>query len=236
MTREVFIGHLLLVGVDDVDKGRLQGGTANEEAVNVRLLGQLATVLLVDTAAVENAGLISNLVADVLEPVADSLVDLLRLRGGSNLARANGPDGLVGNDDLAPVRDLGLEGLELLADDLDGLVSLALLERLAAAPDDAHAVLGGVLGLGGDGLVRLVEDGAALRVAKDGPVDGAVLELRDRDLAREGAVGLVVDVLRGDLNLGADGGADEREVEGGRGDDDLCYIYISIVFLWGLFR
>lgn len=32
---------LILVAVDDVDKGRLQAGTADEEAVNVGLLAEV---------------------------------------------------------------------------------------------------------------------------------------------------------------------------------------------------
>lgn len=149
-------------------------------------------------------------------------MDLLGLLDGGDLAGADGPDGLVGDDDVAPVGDLGLEGLDLGGDELDGLAGLAGLEALTAAPDDLQAVLGGVLGLGGDDIVRLAEDGSALRVAEDGPVDVAVLELSNRDLASEGTVGLVKDVLGGNLDLGADGLADEREVEGGRRDNDLC--------------
>lgn len=149
-------------------------------------------------------------------------MDLLGLLGGGDLAGANGPDGLVGDDNLGPVGDLGLEGLELLADDLDGLAGLALLEGLAAAPDDADTVLDGVGGLGGDNLVALAEDGAALRVAEDGPVDLAVEELGDGQLTSEGAVGLVKDVLGGDANLGAEALADEGQVDGAGGDDDLC--------------
>lgn len=203
--------------------GRLQAGTADEEAVDVGLLGQLAAVLLVDAAAVEDAGLVGDLLGDVvLEPGADGEVDLLGLVGGGDLSGADGPDGFVGDDDVGPVGELGLEGGELLADDVDGGAGLALLEALAAAPDDADAVVGGVLCLGGDGLVGLGEEGAALRVAEDGPGDAGVLELADADLAGEGAVGLVEDVLGGDLDVLAKEVAGEEEVEGGRGDDDLC--------------
>lgn len=148
-------------------------------------------------------------------------MDLLGLLSGSNLASADSPDGLVGNDNVGPVGDLGLEGLELLRDEVDGLASLAGLEGLAAAPDDLETVLSGVLGLGGDGLVRLAENLTTLRVAEDDPVDVAVLELGDGYLAGEGTVGLVEDVLGGDLDVLAEGLADEREVDGGRRDNNL---------------
>jgi hypothetical protein len=58
-------------------------------------------------------------------------------------------------------------------------------------------------------------------VAEQGPGDVRVLELGDGDLAGEGAVGLVEDVLGGDLDALAGVLAGEEEVEGGRGDDDL---------------
>lgn len=151
-------------------------------------------------------------------------MDLLGLVVGGDLAGADGPDGLVGNDDLGPVGDGGLEGSKLLADDLNGGAGLALLEALTAAPDGADAVLGGVLGLGRNDLVGLAEDGAALRVAEDGPVDVAILELGDADLAGEGTVGLVEDVLGGNLDVLAELVADELEVDCRRGDDDLCRV------------
>lgn len=148
-------------------------------------------------------------------------MDLLGLLSGSNLASADSPDGLVGNDNVGPVGDLGLEGLELLRDEVDGLASLTGLEGLAAAPDDLEAVLSGVLGLGGDRLVRLAENLTTLRVAENDPVDVAVLELGDGDLAGESTVGLVEDVLGGDLDVLAEGLTDEREVDGRRRDNDL---------------
>jgi large subunit ribosomal protein L43 len=199
----------------------LEGGAANEETIDVGLLAELATVLLVHAATIQDAGLIRDLGTDALKPAADSLVNLLSLLSGSNLASANGPDGLVGNDDLAPVGDLGLEGLELSADNLDGLAGLALLQALAAAPDNTEAILGCVLGLGGDDGVGLVEDGAALGVAENGPGDLAIGQLGDRDLASEGTVGLVEDVLWGDLETLAKVLADKQEVQSRRGNDDL---------------
>ena len=80
------------VGIDDVDKRRLQRSTANKEAVDIGLLGKLAAVLLVDAAAVQDAGLLRSLGRDLLlQPLADGGVDLLSLLGGRDLAGADGP-------------------------------------------------------------------------------------------------------------------------------------------------
>lgn len=156
-------------------------------------------------------------------------MDLLCLGGGGDLAGTNSPDWLVGNDNVSPLLSAdGLsDGTELCGDDGDGLALLALLEGLAAAKDDADTLVEGVLGLGGDELVRLLEDDTALGVADQGPADVGVLKLGGGDLAGEGALVLVVDVLGSDLDLLAELRAGEKEVECGRGDDDLCFIALD---------
>lgn len=82
----------LQTGVDDVDEGGLQAGTADEETIDIGLLGQLLAVLLADGAAVDDADVVGGLGGDgVGEPLADGGVDLLGLLGGGDLAGANGP-------------------------------------------------------------------------------------------------------------------------------------------------
>lgn len=70
-------------------------------------------------------------------------------------------------------------------------------------------------------LVGLLQDDTALAVANDNPVNLGVLQLLDADLAGEGTVGLVEDVLGSDADLGVGQAAGEGEVEGGGRDDDL---------------
>lgn len=213
------------LSVDDIHKRRLQARASNKEAVNILLLGQLPAVLLTDRSAIDDARLLGRLAADLLgQPHADGGVHLLRLLRAGDLAGANGPDGLVGNDDLAPVRYLLGDGAELGRDDVDGLLGLALLERLAAAEDDADAAVQGRLGLAADEAVRLLQDDAALAVAQQRPGDVGVLELADGDFAREGAVGLVEDVLRGDFEAWAQVLASQEEVEGRGCEDDFDFL------------
>lgn len=170
-------------------------------------------------------------------------MNLLGLLGGCDLAGADGPvisplafgqisqckrngtvvpDRLISNDNLAPVLHLVRDGLELRGDNLNRLVRLPLLQALAAAQNHAEAAVQGCLGLGRNECVVLLQDHAALRVAEDGPCDAAILELLRRDLAGEGAAGLVEDVLGSDLEALAQVLAGEEEVERWRSDDDLC--------------
>lgn len=156
-------------------------------------------------------------------------MDLLRLRGGGDLSGANSPDGLVSNNNVGPLLggdSLG-DGTELRGYDGDRLTLLTLLEGLAAAKDDTNALVKRVLSLGSNELVRLLEDDTALRVADQGPADVGVLELGGGDLAGEGALVLVEDVLGSDLDLLAELRACEKEVEGRRGDDDLCGVALD---------
>lgn len=84
--------HSCLVGIDDIHKRRLQAGTANKEAIDISLLGQLVAVLLRHAAAVEDTGLLRSLGRNLLvEPLAERLMDFLGLLGGCDLAGANGP-------------------------------------------------------------------------------------------------------------------------------------------------
>lgn len=131
---------------------RLQASTTNEEAINIRLLGEITAVLLTDRATVDDAGVVSSLGGDGrAEPLADRGVDFLRLFGGSHLAGADGPgfisgaldtgwvgmdvpDGFVGNHHLGPLLfgELGGRGVELAGDDLDSLVGFAFLLGLVS--------------------------------------------------------------------------------------------------------
>jgi hypothetical protein len=241
-----------LVAVDDVNEGRLQAGTTDKETVNVGLLSKLLAVLLGDTATVQDAGLLGSLGGDLLlQPLTEGGVDFLCLLGGRDLAGTDGPgcmsvigrmlkdggrdspDGLVGNDNLAPVLDLVGNSLKLLGNDLDGVTRLALLQSLTAAQNDTEATVYRRLCLARSEVVALLEDLAALRVADEGPGDAAVLQLVGRDLTGESTVGLVEDVLCGDFETLAEVLACKEEVEGWWCDDDL-YAELANCFCGGL--
>lgn len=92
---------------------------------------------------------------------------LLCLGCSCNLSGSDSPDGLVGNNNVAPLLwgdDLG-NSTKLRSDKRDGLALFALLKGLAAAQDDADVLVESVLGLGGNEGVGLLEDDAALGVA-----------------------------------------------------------------------
>lgn len=70
----------LLVRIDDVDESWFQTGTANQESIDVFLLGKLAAVLLANTSTVDDPGVLGRLGADGLrQPITDGGMDFLCL-------------------------------------------------------------------------------------------------------------------------------------------------------------
>ena len=97
MLSGVEVGHLA-EGVS------LQGSATNQGTVDVRLSHKLLDVAGLGRAAVEHAHDVGNLVSVVLaQGSADSTANFLSILAGSGLAGADGPDGLVSDDDLGDV-------------------------------------------------------------------------------------------------------------------------------------
>mmetsp|Transcript_3947 Transcript_3947/g.13498 ORF Transcript_3947/g.13498 Transcript_3947/m.13498 type:complete len:335 (+) Transcript_3947:41-1045(+) len=229
---------LLGDGGDDVDELGLHGRAADEEAVDVGLGGEVRRVGRVGRAAVLDADLVGGLLVDGAgDPVADGLVRLLGLLGRRRDARADGPDGLVGDDDARLVLEALEDGNDVLElahalgeDGVDAL--LADGQRLADAEDAGEAVLEDVRELGGHERVRLrgrgqAELAAALAVADEHRVHAHVLDLVHGHLARVGAAAAEVAVLRRDLDAGLEGVLDEGDVEVRRADVDVALVEVG---------
>ena len=109
---------------------------------------------------------------------------------GGGLTGADSPDGLISDDNRAPVGDGGLDSIELLLEDVICLIGLSLLESLTNAKDDLKV---GGLGAGdllGDSLVSLTEQLSTLGVTNKGPLKTKVDNLVGADLASEGAISI----------------------------------------------
>jgi len=217
---------VVVAGSDDLLESGLQGSTTDEEAIDVGLLNQGSGVGVSHGATVQNSSLLSGLLGDVLgEPGSHGRVRLLGLLGGSGLASADGPDGLVSDNDLGPVLDVLADGSELSGVDLVGLVGLSLVELLADAGHHVEAVLEGELGLQGNDVVGLAEDVAALGVAEDDPVDGGVDGHLGGELTGLGTVVVEGSILSGHLHVGAGKGllhGGDVELGGGHNNLDSC--------------
>lgn len=149
------------------------------------------------------------------------------LLASRDLARAYSPDGFVGNDNLAPIRDLLPDGSKLTLDNSQSLAALTFLESFANTQDHAKSSRERRLGLVRDQRVRIAKQGAPLRVAEDDPGDSGIYELSCGDLASECTRRSGVAVLRCDLDVGLDCCKGSEEVERRRGNHDLWNIVLD---------
>lgn len=143
------------------------------------------------------------------------------LFGGGGFASTDGPDGLVGDNNVGPVADLFGIRAHLASNNFVGIASLALLQGFANAGNDLEASGQGMLSLLSDEFIRLLEDGTTLRMAQDDPIDVDVLQHGGRDLASEGTLGLLVGVLSGHADAAGQQVAGVHQIDGRAADDHL---------------
>src|SRR2546427_162928 len=180
----------------------LQARAADERTVDVRPAEQIGGVLRFARPAVLDAHRGGDLKAGELpQQSTDLAVHFLRLSGRCRLPGADGPDGLVG--DGAPADRIGLQTGEyaahLAGNHFPRPVRVALLERLADADDGMELRLEGGAQLAVHGLVGLSEVLPALAVSEDHAVAADLGQHGRAHLAGEGALLLVVAVLREEL-------------------------------------
>src|SRR5690242_3549281 len=227
--------YLLVAEADDLDElVGVQGGTADQGAVDVGLRHDLRDIARLHRAAVLDADLVGHLLGVQLgQPGADRRADLLGVVGAADLTGADGPDRLVRDHDR-----LGLLGRDVLetAVDLgervrDVVARLPDVQLLADAQDRGQAMLESGLDLGVDDLVGLVVVLPALGVA-DRHVRALQLgQHRARDLAGVGTGVLRREVLSAVLDLelvAVDQGLYGAQVGEGRQDGDLTGLVVLV--------
>jgi len=214
---------VVIAGTDDLLEALLERCATDEETVNVGLADQHSSVGISDGATVEDSDFLSGFLRNVLgQPCADGLVGLLSLLGGSNLASADGPDGLVSDDDLGPVVNFLSDGSELSGVNFVSLVRLTLINLLTDAGHDGETVAQSELGLLGNNFVSLTKDVATLAVSENDPVDLGIDEHLSAEFTGVCAIVEKGGILSGDLNLGASKSSlHGGEVEGGWGNNDF---------------
>ena len=211
---------------DNMEKGaRVETRAADQKAVNIVLFHEFGGVFRLHTAAVKDAEVGSLGPEQVGEDGADFVMDLVGLFRGGHLAGANGPDGLVGDDQLGDLL-LGkaLQGATHLGlDHGHGFLGLALGEGFPHADDGPQVIADGGHRLGGHGGIGFVEKLATLRVAEDDVADPELAEHRAGDLAGEGALLGLMHVLgaHGENAVAAEGFGGGGQRGEGRADDHV---------------
>ena len=166
-----WIGSILVGGVDDLQEFvRVQGSAADQAAVHV-LLGQqgLGVGFIHGAAVLDGGGAGDAGPVELAQDAADGPADLPGLLRGGGVAGADGPDGLIGDDDPAHILrgDPGQGCLELVGDELHGHAQLPLVLVLTHAENGAEPGAEGGVDFLIDDVVRLAEEDAAFAVADD---------------------------------------------------------------------
>ena len=213
----------VVAGFDNLLEGGLKGSTTDKESVDIGEGNKLISILISHAATVEDASLVGCLSRDICsEPGSYVSVSLLGLLWGSNHTGSNGPDGLVGNDNFAPVIDLFADSLKLSSIDFVGLASFTLIELLSNASHDGDVLVKSGLDLLADSLVALAEDVASLAMSEDAPVESEVLKHDSAGLTSVSSVAVKGAVLCGKLDGGTgEGSLGSTEMKGRGSDNDL---------------
>jgi len=214
----------LAPGIDDLDEVWLETGSAHQEPVDVWLGTEFGGCAGGDTASVNDSGVGRHLGGDVvLEPLAEVVVDFLGLGGGGGLAGTDGPNRFIGEDDPAPVGDVGLHRGQLGEHNLLGAAGFPLGQLLSEAGDHLEPFCERKADLLADELVGLAEDVASFGVAEDDPLAAEVLDHGGGDLPGEGALANLVAVLGRNSNIGRDDLPRVGKVALGTAHHDLCF-------------
>jgi hypothetical protein len=175
-----------LLGLHDLLECGFEGGAANQEAIDVLDLYEFVAVLFVHAAAVDHSGA-AGLLADLFQPAPDPAVDLCHLLDGGCLASSDGPDWLVGQNDVLPLGDDSLDGFELLLDHLGSLIAFTLLESLSEAVDYFEASFEGMFQFLGEFLIIFSKVVSSFGMSDDDPRDVDILELFGGDFSGVGS-------------------------------------------------
>src|SRR5207237_235685 len=181
----------------------LQARAADQRPVDVRLAEQVFGILGLHRSAVLDAHRVGDPGArQIAQQAADLRMDLLRLRRGRRLPRADRPDRLVsdgaGADGVAA--HAGERAAHLSRDHLPGAVRFPLLQGLAYADYGMEPRVESRPHLAVDALVGLAEVLAALAVTEDDALAADLPKHRRAHFAGDRALLLVVTVLREGLD------------------------------------
>ena len=121
-------GNLIVHDFEDSPKNGLRWGAAHHEPVDIRQSYEVLWVGFCDGSSVNDPDFFGGTDADILlNPVTDIGSSVLSLISRGDHAGADGPQGLVHDDGLAPVHDTVFEAVELGVKNLLGLLILSLL-------------------------------------------------------------------------------------------------------------
>ena len=153
----------ILASVDDLGEGWLQGGTANEEAIDIFHANELGSIGIGDRSTVEDSSFGSGIGGNIgLQPCSNLSMSLPSNLWRGSLTRTNGPHWLIGDNNLGPVFTQLSNCIQLSLVDSFGLAALSFFEELTDACKHAHTGINCKLGFHGDIGITLSVQGSSL--------------------------------------------------------------------------
>ena len=183
-----------IVGLCVNDLGKilcLKACTADESAVDLGHCLEPCGILCVHASAVENTGILSKYdTVQLRNHLADSTNGAVGFLVGCGLARTDGPNGLVRNNDVLCLFGANalVESFNLRRQEGIGNAGFALFQSFADSYDRDNAVFKCSHGTHVDALIGLTEVLTAFTMADNGILNSDILEHIGTYLARIGAL------------------------------------------------
>lgn len=205
---------------------RVEAGTSDESAINVRLAEELDGVGGFDAAAVLDADALGEVGGSEFgEDAADRGVGGLGLFGRGGASGADGPDRFVSDDEIIEVLEaVSREGtFELGLQNFVFLAGLAFFERFADAKDGAEFIFDGRAELFVNEGVGFAEELSAFAMTDDDVADKKLAKHLCADFTGVGTGSFEIKVLGAEFDLLSFGNETFKFAEGGEGwgDDDF---------------
>ena len=148
-------------------------------------------------------------------------------RWSSDLTGTDGPNWLVGDDNLRPCLNRVFDGIELCLENFVGLTSFTLLKGLTDAQNCVETSALCLCRFLGDDFVGLTIELSALGVTDESPLVAKVNDLLGTDLTSECTVAFSTDVLSSALNVHIQHRPRHSQVKNSGGNDDLDRILVD---------
>ena len=191
------------LAVDNISEFGFEGGSSDQESINVFLGGKSGGGRGAGRSTVKDTGVGGNIGSGNFSQVFTNVgVGVLGLFGGGGKTSSDRPDGFVGNDDILPVsgaEDIGV-GLDLGEDKVIGGSGFTVFQRFSAARKDLDSLVESVFGLGSDLLVGFAIS-TTFRVTDKSPLDSHVAQHIGTGFTGEGTISLGPNILGTDGNI-----------------------------------
>mmetsp|Transcript_18981 Transcript_18981/g.43850 ORF Transcript_18981/g.43850 Transcript_18981/m.43850 type:complete len:460 (-) Transcript_18981:90-1469(-) len=193
------------LAVDNICEFGFEGGSTDQESIDIRLSRKSRSGCGVGGSTVKDAAVLGNIRSSNLGKVlTDGSMCVLSLFGCGGETSSDSPDGFVSDDNILPVflgENIGV-CLDLREDEVVGGSGFAVFQRFSAACEDLNSVVKSVLSLGSNLFVGFTLF-ATFGVANKSPLNPHVLQHIGAGFTSESSISLGPYILGSNSNVSA---------------------------------